>query len=200
MSSIGASSESIASLQLSQLAALSKYVYDNLDDLLRSRDNDSLAAAETILRHCESVASNGVFSSNEDADDVKTSDLSLLIVPFTLAELLSGCPSNAPLHRSRMVQSAMALYSRFLRHLSQYRIMGDLASSQYEQEEQQEYSGQSSTGASLGPTERRQAKIDRFKAEKAIKSKIEAIEARRKTSNATGKSQLQVSVLILKYC
>lgn len=115
-------------MPLSRLAALSRSIHGDLDPLLSSRDTAALATAESILQHCEAAMSmQGVFSSNEDADDICTSSLPLLLVPFTHAQLLSACPSSTPQQRARMVHAATAHYSHFLQHLQQYGLMGELA-------------------------------------------------------------------------
>ena len=224
------SSSELADLPLSRLAALSRAIHRNLDPLLSSRNAAALSTAESILQHCAAaITMQGVFSSNEDADDLSTSSLPLLLVPFTHGQLLSSCPSTTPQQRARMVHAAASHYSHFLQHLQQYGLLGELAARygklcdrtcgesrgpevrmmqsncypgsvqgplpvlltphlycqmsgrrQYAREEDGDVGALSLGGSGGTPSERREAKIERFKAEKAIKAKIEQIESRRK--------------------
>ena len=122
------SSSELADLPLSRLAALSRAIHRNLDPLLSSRNAAALSTAESILQHCAAaITMQGVFSSNEDADDLSTSSLPLLLVPFTHGQLLSSCPSTTPQQRARMVHAAASHYSHFLQHLQQYGLLGELA-------------------------------------------------------------------------
>ena len=211
-------SDDVAYSPLSQLQALASAIHSGLDQLLASRDAAAISTAEEVLsrcdleiqsqgkpqagpsmhgagtsRHTDPFAQAGVCSNNEEADDLSTQDLPLLIVPFTRAELLSGaaCPGG-PTQRVRMVQAAISYYSRFLHRLEMYRLLGAVAARQYEAVAEAE--GDSRDSGALVPSssspsphargnlnDRRQAKIDRFKAEREIKSKLEQIESKRRS-------------------
>lgn len=65
------------------------------------------------LRRCTAVADAlGVFSRNEELDDVATGDLRLLLVPKLLADLLARTPLREPLERAAQLKQAAAEYSR----------------------------------------------------------------------------------------
>ena len=100
-----------------------------------------------------------------------------------------------------MVQAAISHYSRFLHRLELYRLLGAVATRQYEAALEVEGTGRndsasvpsssSSSSSFTSPSphargnlnDRRQAKIDRFKAEREIKFKLEQIESKRKSNN-----------------
>ena len=65
------------------------------------------------LRRCTAMANAlGVFSRNEELDDVATGDLRLLQIPKLLADLLARTPLREPLERAARLDQAAAEYSR----------------------------------------------------------------------------------------
>ena len=211
----------VDSLPLPRLAALCRAIGEDAEGLAGSRDESAIRTALAVLQRCEAlIGSEGVFSANEYADDLATSDLHMLLVPFTLGQLLCSCPAReGPPQRLRMVHGALAAHTRFLHRLEQYSLLGDLATRQYEQqeEEQAEAAGSdngvdASTSTSGGGSvalrvagwapapqqlrgggnvaARRQAKIDRFKREKELSAQLEGMRQRKEAS----KSRRQVNV------
>ena len=137
------------------------------------------------------IESEGCFSSNEESDDIKTSDLPLLMVPYAIGEVFSTCPnspsspspSSSTTHRLSLVTQALSHYNAFLSRLHNYKLLGELASAQFvkdEDEGEEEESG--ARVRRLDPTTKRQEKIDRFKREKALSAQIQRIESRAQSS------------------
>jgi immunoglobulin-binding protein 1 len=136
------------------------------------------------------IESEGCFSANEEADDIKTSDLPLLMVSYAIGEVLATCPSDpsspspssSTAHRLSLVTRALSHYQSFLSLLNSYQLLGELSSVHFAMDEQE---GEEESGVrirKLDPTSKRQEKIDRFKREKAISAQIEQIESRSKPS------------------
>lgn len=130
----------VDSLPLPRLAALCRAIGEDAEGLAGSRDESAIRTALAVLQRCEGlIGSDGVFSANEHADDLATSDLHMLLVPFTLGQLLCSCPAReGPPQRLRMVHGALAAHTRFLHRLEQYSLLGDLATRQYEQQEEEQ--------------------------------------------------------------
>ena len=69
--------------------------------------------AERLLQGCEaSVEALGLFSPNEEVDDVSTSDLKYMLVPVLRADMASLGPSGSGRDKQRAVQEALAHYER----------------------------------------------------------------------------------------
>lgn len=58
------------------------------------------------------VSSLGLFSPNEEADDISTADLKYLLTPFFLAELQAETDERDPALRKARLQAAHASYDR----------------------------------------------------------------------------------------
>lgn len=56
----------------------------------------------------------GVFSSNEELDDIATADLPFLLLPKLLADLLARTSLREPAERATVLEEAAAQYSRYL--------------------------------------------------------------------------------------
>ena len=136
------------------------------------------------------VESEGCFSQNEEADDIKTSDMPLLLIPYAIGEILSTCPSDpssssspsaTSSYRLSLVSRSLSQYHSFLHLLNNYKLLGDLASSQYIKDEDEGEEDENGVRVRrMDPTTKRQEKIDRFKQDKAIAAQIEQIKSRRK--------------------
>ncbi len=137
-------------LPLSALQAKASALHRHQDAVLRAgRQQESSAAA--TLAHAQSalrayalaVERHGCFSSNEEADDLLTSQLKHLMAPFYLAELLASSPASASpgqppgsepgasgRERAHLVADAVRHYSAFLQRLEQYALLDDVANQQ----------------------------------------------------------------------
>ncbi|KAG1663370.1 hypothetical protein FOA52_007107 [Chlamydomonas sp. UWO 241] len=174
--SLAALEGDVDGMSMGRCAALCVSIHEGLDALTGSRDAGLMETAMQVLRRTAAlVDAQGVFSANEEGDDIATSSLRLLLVPFVEAELLASSPApDGPHMRYRQVVAAQEAYSHFLHRLAQYSLMGDLAGRQY--------AGEEDVGESAGasnPGDRRTAKIERFKEEKQLQAALADIERRR---------------------
>ncbi|KXZ46089.1 hypothetical protein GPECTOR_47g365 [Gonium pectorale] len=141
----------------------------------------SLIGAITLLLRTESaIESFGVFSANEDKDDLATGDMKYLLVPFYRASLLSAAPvptdggSGASAARLAAVNRALPALGAFLQRCEQYGLLGALGSSGLEV----------AMGGAVDPTARRNFKVEKFKRERALNGALGALEARRAAAAA----------------
>ncbi|GAB4823929.1 hypothetical protein N2152v2_010975 [Parachlorella kessleri] len=132
------------------------------------------------------VEAAGLFSPNEDKDDLATADLRYLLVPYYLGELLSQADPGDPGAKRSVLGSAQQQYMAYLQRVRQYDLLGREASALLAQLEEVAGSSSSSSrasGVSNGnwrpdPAELRQNKIMKFKREKQIKARLEALNRR----------------------
>ncbi|CAL8464841.1 g4376 [Coccomyxa elongata] len=135
-------------------------------------NGDSLTDAEIEeavrwLQKCSRlVATLGLFSSNEQAEDIATADLKYLLVPFLLGDILSRSRTQGLHRRVGLLNDALQLLRGFMEQLKQYGLLGRDESAVL-----MEAQGQ----ASLDPGTRRAQKVARFRMEKAAKAKLVAL-------------------------
>ncbi len=68
-------------------------VHMNQDQLLASRDPELISAAvELLYRADTAVQAAGIFSSNEDQEDLATADVKYLLIPYYRGSLLASAP------------------------------------------------------------------------------------------------------------
>lgn len=110
-----------AGLPLGVLFSRCQVVYAQQDQLVVSRDPDLIDSALALLARTQSaVESAGIFSSNEDADDLATADVKFLLVPFYIGSLLSAAPvtpgasGSAAVARLSAVHRALPALGTFL--------------------------------------------------------------------------------------
>eukprot|EP00873_Tetraselmis_striata_P025439 jgi/Tetstr1/445703/TSEL_003502.t1 len=134
--------------------------------------NAQLRRGAAWLRHASGrVASLALFSANEGAEDIPTSDLKYLLTPFHTAELLAAISSPAdPAERAAAVEEATAAYAAFLTGCDRYDLLGEGADEAHAGAEER---------VPMDPTSARAAKIARFKREKALKAQLEELARRR---------------------
>ncbi|GIL42404.1 hypothetical protein Vafri_382 [Volvox africanus] len=153
-------------------------VYAQQDRLVASRDLDLIDSAIALISHTHSVVESlGVFSSNEDRDDLATADIKYILVPFYLGSLLSAAPvridgdMNASATRLVAVNRAAAALGTFLQRCEQYDLLGALGLTAY-------VAAAAGAGA-MDPAAKRTYKVEKFKREKALNAALGALEARR---------------------
>ncbi|KAF8069647.1 TAP46 [Scenedesmus sp. PABB004] len=129
-------------------------------------DGGGAVAALPLLARCEDlVARAGLFSANEDADDLVTGQLRYLLVPFLRAEALHGAPppgqrgAAGAAARAAQLSAASEAYAAFLQRAAQYGFLRGAARAAYDAEE---------SGAPLDPGAARHGKIERFKRSRAV--------------------------------
>jgi hypothetical protein len=163
----------LSNQSLSSLLKLASRIDRVSSDQLSCKES-VLKAAMKVLDKCDfMVESQGMFSSNEEADDITTSHLPLLLIPYLQGQLLSNAPSPNPSARLHMVTAALQCQLKFLHRLDQYKLLGDVASRLFSTEEQGGV-----RGLHLDPATKRQAKIEMFKQEKLINSQLQQLRLR----------------------
>lgn len=138
---------------------------------LHSRSQDSQITADEakkgcdVLQQCEGLIDKlGVFSSNEQKDDISTGDLKYLLVPYLRAELLEKVDTS---DRLQTLKSASLLLKVFISSCERLELLPDAELSAFNQE------------ASITAERRRATKIARFKRAKAAELKLQEIRERR---------------------
>lgn len=120
-----------------------------------------------------------LFSPNESAEDISTSDLPYLLVSYHLADLLQRqTPATpTPAARKTILSSAREAYERFLHLLDSYTFLSSTDARLLER-----YTDDPKTFTTVPPNAdgaaRRNAKIANFKTEKELKSKLEFLRNR----------------------
>ncbi|KAK3637568.1 Type 2A phosphatase-associated protein 42 [Elasticomyces elasticus] len=131
---------------------------------------ENLLAAIQLYEECVNIADRiSLFSPNESLEDIATADLKFLLLNYHIAELIQRI--NGQQHRKANIQRAQRMYERYLKQLDQYDILGKEDAALFEQ--YQDSPNTFSTASTVDATARRDAKIKRFKAEKALKQKLE---------------------------
>jgi hypothetical protein len=155
--------EAVEHLPLSVLYQKAKRLLDDF----KSGNHAAFADAHSALQQCEMLVDRaGLFSKNEDKEDLQTSSLQYLLVPFMKADLLSASRATDPSERHRHIASAVAAYSAFLEKCQQYELLGRLASQVYATEVGEQR---------MDPNSQRAAKVERFKRNKAITGLIQQL-------------------------
>lgn len=118
-----------------------------------------------LLRQCEGLIDKlGLFSSNEQKDDISTGDLKYLLVPYFLAELMEKVESSDRLQALRLASSYLKVFMSSCERLD---LLPDAEFSAFNQE------------APVTADARRATKIARFKRAKAAESKLQELRERR---------------------
>lgn len=85
------------------------------------------AVLDEIFQLINFVHREGIFSSNEEKDDIQTSDIKLLSLNFQLGELLDSSPvdvgESSVQSRARTLQQACRAYLNFLSLIIDYKII-----------------------------------------------------------------------------
>ncbi|PRW58850.1 TOR signaling pathway regulator [Chlorella sorokiniana] len=137
--------------------------------------------SECLRAAAAAVDALALFSTNEDRDDLATADIKYLLIPFYQAEVASYTHAADPRVRLAALSSAVQHYRAFLHRCRQYGLLSPPAEALAEVALQQAESGDGGSSSSSGgrvvdATTLRQNKIEKFKREKAIKARIEALE------------------------
>ena len=124
-------------------------------------------ALRTLDQLEKAVDRAGLFSNNEDKDDLQTSCLQYLLAPFLKGELCANSPAIDPAERHRHLVSAEAAYSAYLQQCHQYGLLRNKESQLYAAAEDRKQQD---------PNSRRTEKIERFKRNKALTGLIEQLQ------------------------
>jgi hypothetical protein len=149
---------------------------------------DDLSSAIQGYNNClEQISRLSLFSPNETAEDISTSDLPYLLVNYYLAELIQKRSSPTPQSRRAIVSSARDAYERYLHLLDSYSLLSDTYTKLLER-----YTESPTTFSTISPgadmEARRNAKIANFKTEKELRTKLEFLRRRPEygTEDGTG--------------
>lgn len=113
-----------------------------------------------------------MFSSNEDKDDLATSDMKYLLIPFYLAEVLTQLSEehSKTSRKLETIQKASSYYSSFVLMVQQYGFLEE--STVLKQNAMVALENKQ-----MDPSTLRESKIERFKLEKSIKNRLKILES-----------------------
>ncbi|KAL2650186.1 hypothetical protein R1flu_018314 [Riccia fluitans] len=139
---------------------------------------EQVSGAVGLLESCqEKIEQLGLFSANEEKEDISTADLKYLLVPFYLADLSEKVQSP---DRLQLVRTSLSYLRAFIRRCDNYNLVpeGEL---------------EALTRDTPGSAElRRMEKVARFKRQRAAEAKLQEIkerrERRRRSTQAAGKT------------
>ncbi|KAI7842410.1 hypothetical protein COHA_004049 [Chlorella ohadii] len=137
--------------------------------------------AECLRAAAAAVDALALFSANEDRDDLATADIKYLLIPFYQAEVAGYTHAADPRVRLAALSNAVQQYRAFLHCCRQYDLLSPpaeaLADVALRQAALAEEGGSGGSGSRvMDATTLRQNKIEKFKREKVIKARIEALE------------------------
>eukprot|EP01065_Artemidia_motanka_P037622 TRINITY_DN4637_c4_g1_i1.p1 TRINITY_DN4637_c4_g1~~TRINITY_DN4637_c4_g1_i1.p1 ORF type:complete len:347 (+),score=159.07 TRINITY_DN4637_c4_g1_i1:63-1103(+) len=119
-------------------------------------------SVEKVQELWQAVQSSGVFSTNEDRDDIATSDIKFFLVPYYFGDLQDKIVDT---HRCLNLRRAIHSFECFMRICMDYEIL-----SEREHEE---------LTAPLNPTDRT-ARIERLKRQKELQARLAELSEKRK--------------------
>lgn len=131
-----------------------------------TRDALKLQALSLLSACDDAVERLSLFSSNEDKDDLVTSDLKYLSVPFLAGELHASSPTLDMASRADALRRSNACYLRFLHRIRQYGLLDANCYTALERLE---------AGEPLDSTTTRTQKIAMYKREREVKSQLAAL-------------------------
>ncbi|GER34302.1 PP2A regulatory subunit TAP46 [Striga asiatica] len=139
-----------------------------------SVDQDTLRKACELLNKCEEMIGKlGLFSANETKDDISTTKLKYLLVPYYLGELAEKIAQE---DRIEVVKASQTKLKEFISFCEAMELVP---------EEELESSGRAMDGTSA---DRRAQKIARFKRQKAAESKLLEIRERKERRGRSTKA------------
>lgn len=140
---------------------------------------DDISAAIQGYQSCLSTISQvSLFSPNESADDISTSDLPYLLVNYHLAELIQKAPASTPQDRKRILAGARDAYDRYLHLLDSYSLLTDAHAKLLFRYAEDPATFSTVSGSAADATARRNAKIANFRAEKELRQRLDFLRRR----------------------
>ncbi|CAM9582987.1 unnamed protein product [Chrysoparadoxa australica] len=129
------------------------------DDLARVCDG-----GETLLEGLQAaIVRNGVFSGNEEIDDINTEDLPLLATDFYLGSLCLKRPFVSTADRIRGLQRASALLSHYVGICEKLKILDSADTKAHHDALSEEV---------LSPEQTRQLKTDRYRRQRVARARL----------------------------
>lgn len=140
--------------------------------------NDDVKKGCQILQKCQEIIDKlGLFSRNEDKDDISTGDLKYLLVPYYLGDLTEKLETE---DRMQLVKVSKGQLLSFIRSCERLELLSESEAQVLTRE------GQTT------PETRRAEKVARFRKQRAAESKLQEIkerkERRRRSMQATAKT------------
>lgn len=137
-------------------------------------DQESVRKGCEILEKCEDMISKlGLFSSNETRDDVSTTNLKYLLVPYYLGELIEKASED---DRIQILKASQAKLKEFISFCETMELVPP---------EELETAGQAGTNTVV---DRRARKIARFRRQRAAESKLLEIKERKERRGRSTKA------------
>ena len=168
---------------LNDLFKEAKASQEDLDTLDPRSDDfkDLLASCVSTLQECSQLVDQlALFSTNEDLDDISTSNIQYLGIDYLLAELTMKSYSSTD--RKAQLDSASQLLDRFITRLDEYSILATTDRKLLES-----YKDSRSTfrivSESAGMEAKRNTKIRRFQEEKELKSRLRLLREKSQSIN-----------------
>lgn len=132
------------------------------------------AALDLYARTSEAMSSASLFSPNEGVEDVATTSLPFLLVPYEAAELTQRLPSPTPADRLPLLRRARAGYDTFLSLVDGYGLVtGPYARLLDRYRDEPDSFSVTPPGSDMAA--RRDAKMAAFRAEKELRTKLETL-------------------------
>ncbi|GFY81831.1 2A phosphatase associated protein of 46 kD [Actinidia rufa] len=137
-------------------------------------DQETVRKGCEVLRHCEEMISKlGLFSSNETKDDISTTNLKYMLVPYYLAELTEKI---AEYDRIQVTKASQTKLKEFISFCEAMELVS---------EEELQFSAQAGPNSSA---DQRAKKIARFKRQRAAESKLLEIKERKERRGRSTKA------------
>lgn len=100
--------------------------HENLQHVTPASQSFFLAARKRLEAARRAVDILGLFSPNEDEDDLSTDTLRYLLVPYYEAEVLAHFAPREPSDRWSTLVLVMKHYDSFVSRCSQYKLLGEV--------------------------------------------------------------------------
>lgn len=137
-------------------------------------DQDTVKKGCELLRQCEDMISKlGLFSTNETKDDISSTSLKYILVPFYLGELTEKIVQDDRIQVIKVSQDKLKEFISFCEVM------------ELVPEEELEFSAQNSANSSV---DRRAKKIARFRRQRAAESKLLEIKERKERRGRSTKA------------
>ncbi|XP_012260373.2 immunoglobulin-binding protein 1b [Athalia rosae] len=137
-----------------------------------------------------------MFSTNENFDEVPTSDIKYLLLPALLGTLtLKICGSNDRLH---IVEVAEIYFTDFLKRLRDYGVI-DMEIPEYKSDEEKSVCKQlSNTEKITSMVSSRNAKLQRYKEQKELESRLQMLQENMTNPNIDEESKREYYLTLIK--
>ncbi|KAI5463274.1 TAP42-like protein [Mariannaea sp. PMI_226] len=159
---------------LFQAAEDKRHALDNTFEATSPVYRDDLESALALYaRARDQLSALGIFSPNEGAEDIATTDLPYLLLDFHVAELVQKSPNLSPDQRKEVLASSRSAYERFLALVDGYSLVSGPHARLLERYRDDPV--RFAVVAASDPAARRDGKIANFRAEKQLKEKLETL-------------------------